>query len=63
MKPFRKSVCVFCGSRAGKTSSFARTTKEVGRLIAKNGWRLVYGAGDIGLMGELANSVLKNNGE
>ena len=63
MKPFRKSVCVFCGSRAGKTSSFARTTKELGRIIAKNGWRLVYGAGDIGLMGELANSVLKNNGE
>ena len=63
MKPIRKSVCVFCGSRAGKTSSFARTTKEVGRIIAKNGWRLVYGAGDIGLMGELADSVLKNNGE
>ena len=63
MEPNRKSVCVFCGSRAGKASNFSLTTKKVGRMIAKNGWRLVYGAGDIGLMGELADSVLKNNGE
>ena len=63
MKPIRKSVCVFCGSRAGKTSNFSSITKEVGTMIAKYGYRLVYGAGGIGIMGELADSVLKNNGE
>lgn len=63
MKPIRKSVCVFCGSRAGKTSKFSQATRKLGESIAKHGWRLVYGAGDVGLMGELAKSVQKNNGE
>ena len=63
MKPIRKSVCVFCGSRAGKTSEFLTAAEKLGELIAKHGWRLVYGAGDVGLMGELAKSVQKNNGD
>ncbi len=63
MKPIRKSVCVFCGSRAGKTSEFSNTAKKLGELIAKYRWRLVYGGGDVGLMGDLAKSVQKNNGD
>tara|TARA_Y100000746_G_C15428669_1_gene417561 strand:- start:139 stop:666 length:528 start_codon:yes stop_codon:yes gene_type:complete len=56
-------VCVFCGSRAGKTSEFSNTAKKLGELIAKYRWRLVYGGGDVGLMGDLAKSVQKNNGD
>lgn len=48
------SVCVFCGSRKGVNPAHATAAAELGRAIARNGWRLVYGAGDVGLMGEVA---------
>ncbi|MDE2647141.1 MAG: TIGR00730 family Rossman fold protein [Paracoccaceae bacterium] len=63
MKPIRKSVCVFCGSRAGKASEYAVEAKKLGKIIAENNWRLVYGAGNVGLMGVVANSVQFNKGE
>jgi uncharacterized protein (TIGR00730 family) len=56
MAPLR-SVCVFCGSRPGKSPAFAKEARALGRLIADEGWRLVYGAGDIGLMGEAARAA------
>jgi uncharacterized protein (TIGR00730 family) len=49
-----RSVCVFCGSRTGARAEYATAAGALGRAIAQNGWRLVYGAGDVGLMGEVA---------
>ena len=57
MTPLR-SVCVFCGSRAGADPAFARDAQALGLGIAQHGWRLVYGAGDVGLMGEVARAAL-----
>jgi uncharacterized protein (TIGR00730 family) len=56
MTPLR-SICVFCGSRPGVHSAYAEDARAVGRLIAQEGWRLVYGAGDVGLMGETARAA------
>ena len=50
------SICVFCGSRSGRDPAFQATATALGRAIAGNGWRLVYGAGDVGLMGAVANA-------
>ncbi|WP_435260032.1 TIGR00730 family Rossman fold protein [Thioclava sp. FR2] len=52
-----RSVCVFCGSRHGNSPTYAAAAQETGAMIARNGWRLVYGAGDVGLMGEVARSA------
>ncbi|MFV0491863.1 MAG: TIGR00730 family Rossman fold protein [Pseudorhodobacter sp.] len=52
------SVCVFCGARAGATPAYAEAARKTGEMIARQGWRLVYGAGDIGLMGEVARAAL-----
>lgn len=52
-----KSVCVFCGSRAGDDPVFTANAETMGKGIAANGWRLVYGAGDVGLMGSVARAA------
>lgn len=51
------SVCVFCGSRPGADPRMMQTAHQTGALLARRGWRLVYGAGDVGLMGEVARTV------
>ena len=51
------SICVFCGARPGKNLAHAIAARATGEMIARNGWRLVYGAGDVGLMGEVARSA------
>lgn len=56
MTPLR-SVCVFCGSRPGLRPAYAAAARDLGQAIAREGWRLVYGAGDVGLMGEVARSA------
>src|SRR5687767_3994024 len=43
------SLCVFCGSRHGKNPAYAQSAQLVGREIARRGWRLVYGGGNVGL--------------
>ncbi|MCW9041951.1 MAG: TIGR00730 family Rossman fold protein [Pseudopelagicola sp.] len=57
------SICVFCGSRSGKDPAFHRFATELGALMAARNWRLVYGAGDIGLMGAVANATQTAGGE
>ena len=52
-----RSVCVFCGARMGKNPAHAKAAAATGRAIAEAGWRLVYGAGDVGLMGEVARAT------
>jgi len=57
-----KSVCVYCGSRDGRDTAYAEAAEATGRMIAANGWRLVYGAGDVGLMGRVAKAVQQAGG-
>ncbi len=51
------SVCVYCGSRNGNDEAFGRAATELGTLLARENWRLVYGAGDVGLMGQVADAT------
>ncbi len=52
------SVCVFCGSRSGLRPAYVAAAQELGAAMARNSWRLVYGAGDVGLMGEVARAAI-----
>jgi uncharacterized protein (TIGR00730 family) len=56
------SICVYCGSRSGRKPSHAAAARETGTLIGRLGWRLVYGGGRAGLMGELADATLAAGG-
>jgi uncharacterized protein (TIGR00730 family) len=56
--PSNFNVCVYCGSRAGVDPAFAAAAAEVGTLIGKLGWGLVYGGGNVGLMGIVADAAL-----
>ncbi|MDU9003611.1 LOG family protein [Sedimentitalea todarodis] len=58
-----KSICVYCGSRNGAQPAYADAALSLGRAIAQEGWRLVYGAGDVGLMGEIARAAQKAGGD
>ena len=57
------SVCVYCGSRSGHRPSYAAAASELGTSLAKAGWRLVYGAGDVGLMGAVARAAQDAGGD
>ncbi|MGC4022010.1 MAG: TIGR00730 family Rossman fold protein [Cyclobacteriaceae bacterium] len=57
------NVCVFCGSSTGNDLIFAETAKELAKLIAKTKSTLVYGGGNIGLMGIIADEVLSHKGK
>lgn len=59
MTPPSFSVCVYCGSRAGGDPEFADTAREVGRWIGAHRGQLVYGGGNKGSMGTLANAALE----
>jgi len=61
--PLPRSVCVYCGSRMGTDPAYRAAARDTGNLIAQNGWRLVYGAGDVGLMGEVANAAQQGGAE
>jgi uncharacterized protein (TIGR00730 family) len=63
MNSKRFSVCVYCGSRFGASPSFLRAAQDLGRAIASRGWRLVYGGGNVGLMGATADAALAAGGE
>ena len=52
-----KSVCVYCGSRGGAMPAYSAAATAFGRALAAEGWRLVYGAGDVGLMGDVARAA------
>ncbi len=58
-----RSVCVFCGSRFGADPAYREAANQLGQALSDNGLRLVYGAGDVGLMGEVANATQAVGGE
>ncbi|MEM7719948.1 MAG: TIGR00730 family Rossman fold protein [Pseudomonadota bacterium] len=51
------SLCVYCGSRPGRNPAYETAARDLGTAIAEKGWRLVYGAGDVGLMGSVADAA------
>lgn len=52
-----KSLCVYCGSRAGNDPDFLKAAQFIGREAAKRDWRIVYGGGKLGLMGATAGAA------
>ena len=58
-----QSVCVFCGSAFGARPSYSRAAEDLGRELAQRNITLVYGGGRLGLMGVVANSVLRHGGK
>lgn len=56
------SVCVFCGAQNAVPQAHLDIGKKLGQELAKANKRLVYGGGDCGVMGAIANSTLTNNG-
>jgi hypothetical protein len=57
-----RAVCVFCGSSAPADPRYRDAARALGALIARRGVDLVYGAGSVGLMGELADAALGHGG-
>ncbi|MEO1490997.1 MAG: TIGR00730 family Rossman fold protein [Pseudomonadota bacterium] len=57
MTPKQFSVCLFCGSRTGNNPAFVEAARTLGSELARRQFRLVYGAGDRGLMGEAARAM------
>jgi uncharacterized protein (TIGR00730 family) len=58
-----KSICVYCGSNAGNKPVYAERAQALGAHIASESLQLVYGGGNVGLMGIVADAVLANGGE
>lgn len=58
-----KKICVYCGSNPGSRPEYKEYAKLLGKELASNQIELVYGGSCIGLMGEVANEVLKHNGK
>ena len=56
-------ICVFCGSSPGRRPSYAAAARELGALFARRGIGLVYGGGNVGLMGVVADAALASGGE
>ena len=57
------SVCVYCGSRVGVRPDYLAAAQALGQQIGARGWRLVYGGGNVGLMGAVADAALQAGAE
>jgi uncharacterized protein (TIGR00730 family) len=57
-----KRICIFCGSNAGHDPRYRAAAENVGRVLAGRGIELVYGGGNIGLMGAVADACLAAGG-
>ena len=53
----KTTLCIFCGSRHGAQPAFAEAARAVGQGLASRGWNLVYGGGNVGLMGAVADAA------
>ena len=60
--PLRR-VAVFCGSNSGTDPIYAATARRLGQIFLDRGLGLVYGGGNVGLMGILADTLLEGDGE
>lgn len=57
------NICVFCGSSPGNDPIYRKAAEELGALFAKHSITLVYGGGNVGLMGVVADAVMDNGGK
>ncbi len=57
-----KRICIFCGSSPGSRPEYLAAAQELGSLLVKKDIELVYGGGRVGMMGEIASTVLKRGG-
>src|SRR3984957_8872897 len=57
-----KRVCVYCGSSIGAKREYAAAARSLGQMLSKRKLELVYGGGNIGLMGVLADAVMQSGG-
>lgn len=57
-----KRICVFCGANAGNRPQYRSEAERLGRLLAARGLELVYGGGNVGLMGIVADACLEAGG-
>lgn len=58
-----KAVCVYCGSNAGSRPAYAQRAAQLGTRLAREGLVVVYGGGNVGLMGVVADAALRAGGE
>ena len=58
-----KSLCIFCGSNAGHQPIYRAEAEKLGRLLAAQGIELIYGGGNVGLMGAVADACLNAGGK
>jgi len=58
-----RAICVYCGSNGGSDPAYAAQARALGARLAADGIALVYGGGNVGLMGIVADAVLANGGE
>jgi uncharacterized protein (TIGR00730 family) len=58
-----KSITVFCGSNSGFRNAYAEAARTLARIFAQNSIRLIYGGGNVGLMGIIADEVMRAGGE
>ncbi len=58
-----KSITVFCGSNSGFRTDYAEAARSLARLLVEQNIRLVYGGGNVGLMGIIADEVMSAGGE
>ena len=58
-----QSLCVYCGSSPGRSGAFLRAAESFGRLLGAEGITVVYGGGNIGLMGAVADAALRAGGK
>jgi len=58
-----KRICVFCGSNAGARSEYAETARALATVLAERKLGIVYGGGNVGLMGVVADAALARGGE
>ncbi|TRZ41067.1 TIGR00730 family Rossman fold protein [Robertkochia solimangrovi] len=58
-----KSISVFCGSSEGNDQQIIKMSHELGKTLALKGYTLVYGGSKLGLMGNIANAALENQGK
>ena len=57
------SMAVYCGSSVGNNHLFFEAAENIGKFLANNNIKLIYGGGNLGLMGAVSGAVLKNGGE
>lgn len=58
-----KHICVYCSSSNAIDSGYFEAAQQLGKLMAQRGWHLVYGGGDVGLMGTVARTVHEYQGK